>query len=151
MLWGLIREQSGGKYTETYVLECVEGEREDALGRLEAIVRQYVPERPSTGRRQLLFRKTDGFLLIVNGTWQSYNIRFTVAELLMDTTALPSADPQSQEESATLVKDTTAPTHGVVQPNPVEAVPGPPPPPSEEMYDDGIPLKPKWLGRTDLP
>ncbi|WP_374205166.1 hypothetical protein [Streptomyces sp. TRM72054] len=66
----------------------VEGAREDALAELEKRARGYFPEHPSSPKRRRLFRHSDGFVLVVDGAWQSYGTRFTVAELLHDNAGL---------------------------------------------------------------
>lgn len=132
--WGLIVEttvgSSEGKHVEASVVAHVEGAREDALAELERRARVFRPEHPRNPKRRRLFRIGDGFLLVVDGAWQDYSTRFTVAELLTDSAA-PAA------------------------PEPVDAAPPPPPPPPapapEERYADGVPVRPSWLGRTDLP
>ncbi|MEU9112590.1 hypothetical protein AB0D04_12515 [Streptomyces sp. NPDC048483] len=134
--WGLIIEMTVGaaerKRVEAYVLAHVEGAREEALAELERRARSFRPEHPRSPKRRRLFRNGDGFLLVSDGALQSYSVRFTLAELLDDTAA--PAEPAATRE---------------VEPEP--AVPPPPSPPSEEHYADGVPVKPAWLGRIDLP
>ncbi|MFF3326353.1 hypothetical protein [Streptomyces sp. NPDC002889] len=130
--WGLIVEMTVGmgerKHSEAYVMAHVEGAREEALAELERRARRFTPEHPRSPKRLRLFRDGDGFLLVIDGAWQSYGVRFTVAELLEDTAAPVPSAPSGAE------------------PEPVDAVPSP----SEELYEDGVPVKPAWLGRTDL-
>ncbi|GAA0394880.1 hypothetical protein [Streptomyces luteireticuli] len=131
--WGLIVESTVGtgdhKHTEARVLAQVKGERETALARLEVLARRYSPEHPLNHKRRRLHRSTDGFLLVVDGSWQSHAARFTVAELIED-----SAWPAEPDE-----------------PKPM-SIPAPPvPQPSDERDADGVPLRPAWLGRADLP
>ncbi|MET9416331.1 hypothetical protein ABZY03_19520 [Streptomyces klenkii] len=141
--WGLIVESTVGggdrKHVESYVLAHVEGERDAALEELERRARDHVPQHPWNPKRRRLFRHGDGFLLVVDGSWQSYSTRFTLAELLEDSAATPApaeppvpADPPAPAEPA-------APADSVQ------------PPPDVERDADGVPVKPAWLGRTDLP
>ncbi|MEV4926459.1 hypothetical protein [Streptomyces roseoverticillatus] len=132
--WGLIAETTVGggdrKHVEAYVLAHVEGEREAALAELGRRARDYVPEHPWNPKRRRLFRHGDGFLLVLDGAWQSYSTRFTIAELLEDSAVVPAPpEPPAPEDS--------------VQP--------PPAGPAGERDADGVPVKPAWLGRTDLP
>jgi hypothetical protein len=64
------------------VLTHVEGTREDALVELERRARRHTPEHPRSPKRRRLFQEGDGFLLVIDGAWQSFSRRFTVAELL---------------------------------------------------------------------
>ncbi|MCF3106413.1 hypothetical protein IPZ58_33325 [Streptomyces roseoverticillatus] len=140
--WGLIAETTVGggdrKHVEAYVLAHVEGEREAALAELGRRARNYVPEHPWNPKRRRLFRHGDGFLLVLDGTWQSYSTRFTIAELLEDSApapapAEPPVDPPAEP------------------PAPEDSVQPPPAEPSVERDADGVPVKPAWLGRADLP
>ncbi|MEU3217429.1 hypothetical protein [Streptomyces sp. NPDC006971] len=156
--WGLVMETTVGggehKHIETYVLAHMAGTREDALLELERRARVHTPAHPWNPKRRRLFRKDDGFLLVIDGTWQSYSTRFTVAELLEDSAA-PAPEPAREPEPA---------------PDPeAEAPPAPAPAPAaaredarrrraehpaEEdvaRYADGVPVRPAWLGRADLP
>ncbi|MFI8265076.1 hypothetical protein [Streptomyces sp. NPDC085665] len=142
--WGLILETTVGsgerKHTEAYVMAHVEGEREAALAELERRARAYAPEHPRNPKRRRLFRAGDGFLLVVDGSWQSHATRFCVAELLDDTDRPPPAERREPEPVAAEERPATA------------ATPPPPPPPAAvDRDEDGVPVKPSWLGRTDLP
>ncbi|MGI5404877.1 hypothetical protein ACQEVG_36545 [Streptomyces sp. CA-135486] len=134
--WGLIVETTMGmgerKHAEAHVMAHVEGAREEALAELERRARRYTPEHPRSPKRRRLFRNSDGFLLVIDGSWQSFGTRFTIAELVEDTAA--PAEPTATRQAG---------------PEPADTVP--PPSPSEERYPDGVPVKPAWLGRTDLP
>ncbi|MFG2630553.1 hypothetical protein [Streptomyces sp. NPDC048473] len=146
--WGLVIETTVGvgerKHAEAYVLAHIEGTREEALVELERRARSHTPAHPRSPKRRRLFREGDGFLLVIDGAWQSFSTRFTVAELLHDSAA-PAVPP--------VVPAT--------EPNPAAAAPPPPPPPSSppsppssspvERYADGVPVRPVWLGRTDVP
>ncbi|MFF9401644.1 hypothetical protein [Streptomyces sp. NPDC014744] len=160
--WGLVMETTVGggerKHIETYVLAHMAGTREDALLELERRARVHTPTHPWNPKRRRLFRKDDGFLLVIDGTWQSYSTRFTVAELLEDSAA-PEPEPAQEPE----------PAPGPEAEPEVEAPPAPTPSlstervkgwgrraehPAEEVverYADGVPVRPAWLGRADLP
>ncbi|MEU5811919.1 hypothetical protein [Streptomyces sp. NPDC047718] len=145
--WGLVLETTVGagerKHVEAFVMAQVEGDKEPALAELERRARAYCPEHPRSPKRRRLFRHGDGFLLVINGAWQSYVTRFTLAELIED-----SDRPQPPE-----AEDRASPdAEEAVQPSTAElAAPPVPPPPTMECDDDGIPVKPAWLGRADLP
>ncbi|WP_372459211.1 hypothetical protein [Streptomyces huiliensis] len=114
------------KHVEARVLGQVRGERADALARLEKAARDYRPAHPLKHKRRRLFRSADGFLLVVDGSWQSHATRFTVAELLEDSAA--PAEPAAPE-----------------------AKPRPGSTPDEPAVDaDGVPIRPAWLRRQDL-
>ncbi|MFD5500237.1 hypothetical protein ACFWJS_11020 [Streptomyces sp. NPDC127061] len=147
-IWGLVIETTVGvgerKHTEAYVLTHVEGTREEALVELERRARRHTPEHPRSPKRRRLFRERDGFLLVIDGAWQSFSTRFTVAELL-DDSAAPAPPPTTE----------VAPPEA--EPDPADTVPSPPPPspppstPPVERDADGVPVRPAWWGRTDLP
>ncbi|MFD7165726.1 hypothetical protein [Streptomyces violascens] len=144
--WGLIAEMTVGtgdrKHVEAYVLTHVEGSRDEALAELEGRARRFTPEHPRNPKRRRLFRDGDGFVLVIDGSWQSYSARFTVAELLEDSAApTPKREPEPRPEREP-------------RPEPADAVPPRiPPMPSAPptRYADGVPAKPAWLGRSDLP
>ncbi|MGI5341613.1 hypothetical protein ACQEVS_31530 [Streptomyces sp. CA-181903] len=129
--WGPIVESTVGtgdrKHAEARVSAQVRGERADALARLEKIAREYRPDHPLSHKRRRLFRNADGFLLVIDGSWQSHATRFTVAELLEDSAA--PAEPTTPE------------------PEP-EAKTRPGLAPDEPAVDaDGVPVRPAWLRR----
>ncbi|MES9555008.1 MULTISPECIES: hypothetical protein [unclassified Streptomyces] len=138
-IWGLVIETTVGvgerKHAEAYVLAHMKGTREEALVELERRAREHTPEHPRSPKRRRLFRESGGFLLVIDGAWQSFSTRFTVAELL-DDSAAPA--PPSAEA-----------TPPVAEPDPADAVPPPSTPPVEH-YADGVPVRPTWWGRTDL-
>ncbi|MFD6230271.1 hypothetical protein ACFWFZ_25885 [Streptomyces sp. NPDC060232] len=135
--WGLILETTVGfgerKHTEAYVVAHVEGPREAALAELERRARAYSPEHPRSPQRRRLFRSGDGFLLVIDGAWQSHATRFAVAEL-MDDTDRP-APAEAGGGTAPAPPQPATPTHAT------SAV---------DSDEDGIPVKPAWWGRTDL-
>ncbi|MFI9243696.1 hypothetical protein ACIGXF_14085 [Streptomyces sp. NPDC053086] len=142
--WGLVIETTVGagdrKHLEAYVVAHVIGSRAEALAELERRARSHSPEHPRSPRRRRLLRNADGFLLVIDGVWQSFVTRFSVAELLED-----SAAPEPAME------DSAAP-EPVAEAQTVPVAP-PPEPVAEDVdrYADGVPVKPAWLGRSDLP
>jgi len=155
--WTLVIETTTGaaerKHTEAYVVAHVEGTREDALLELERRAREYTPEHPWTQKRRRLLRIGDGFLLIIDGAWRSFSTRFSVAELLEDSGA-PAPDAVS--ETVATEAEPEAEPEPAPEPEPAtEPAPVPPPPAPDaidrtERYADGVPVRPAWLGRTDL-
>jgi hypothetical protein len=132
--WGLVVETTVGagdrKHVEAYVVAHVIGSRADALAELERRARSHSPEHPRSPRRRRLLRDGDGFLLVIDGAWQSFVTRFSVAELLED-----SAAPEPAVETP-----------------PVPVAPAAEPAAQDvERYADGVPVRPAWLGRGDLP
>ncbi len=129
--WGLVLETTmgagEGKRTEARVLAHISGTRAEALAELERRARGYAPEHPRSPRRRRLFRDGDGFLLVVEGALQSFATRFTVAELLED-----SAAGSAQAPGGAAGAPDGAGEQG-------------------ERYADGVPVRPAWLGRDDLP
>ncbi|MBQ0825986.1 hypothetical protein [Streptomyces tagetis] len=147
--WGLIVETTVGfrerKHTEAYVVAHFTGSREEALAELERRARRHTPEHPMSPKRRRLLRWSDGFLLVVDGAWQSFVTRFTVAELLEDSDAPSAPDPAAAEEPAAPVapEPVTAEKPSAAAAGPAEQ--------QDEWYADGVPVKPAWLGRKDLP
>ena len=130
--WALVVETTQGigqrKHMVARVLAHVGGSREEALAELERQARSYVPEHPSSPRRRRLLRTGDGFLLVVEGAWQTFATRFTVAEPVVEAAGVPEP---------------------VVEAPP----PAPPRPTAEQLAEldaDGVPVLPSWLGRRDL-
>ncbi|MFI0980179.1 hypothetical protein ACH4SP_24635 [Streptomyces sp. NPDC021093] len=138
MAWGLIIETTLGtgqrKHQEAFVLAQLDGSREEAMAELERRARAHSPEHPRNPQRRRLLRVADGFLLVIDGSWQSYNTRFTLAEVLEDSAAPVAPEPEPEP---------------VREPEPVP-VQEPEPVDTTARYDDGVPVKPAWLGRTDL-
>ncbi|MGN5380351.1 hypothetical protein BIV25_30675 [Streptomyces sp. MUSC 14] len=147
--WGLVIETTVGsgdhKHIEAYVLAHVTGSRAEALAELERRARSYSPEHPRSPRRRRLLRDGDGLLLVVDGGWQSFATRFTVAELLADSAA-PVAAPEPEEAPG---------AHGTAPDAPADASGGAAEAVAQgedvERYADGVPVRPAWLGRGDLP
>ncbi|GAB3179320.1 hypothetical protein [Streptomyces incanus] len=138
--WGLVVETTVGggerKHTEAQVVAHVTGSRAEAFAELERRARNHVPMHPMSPKRRRLLRAGDGFLLVVDGAWQSFVTRFTVAELLEDSAASPAPKP---------VVEAPAPP-----PAAPAAPPGEPAERQAELDADGVPVRPAWLGRTDL-
>lgn len=134
--WGLVIETTVGvgerKHTEAHVVAHISGSRAEALAKLEQRARSHSPEHPRSPKRRRLLRDGDTFLLVVDGAFQSFVTRFTVAEVLED--SAPPADPDPADQSG---KPVASSAESVKQ---VEV----------ERYSDGIPVKPTWLGRDDL-
>ncbi|MFK0235368.1 hypothetical protein [Streptomyces vinaceus] len=144
--WGLVLETTVGsgerKHTEAYVMAHVEGPRETALAELERRARAYSPEHPRSPKRRRLFRSRDGFLLMIDGAWQSHATRFSVAELMDDTERPAQSKAVDDEPAAPDSKPEREPEPEPATPTlPTVAV---------ERDEDGVPVKPAWLGRTDL-
>ncbi|MEU6668285.1 hypothetical protein [Streptomyces sp. NPDC046727] len=140
-VWGLVVETTVGvgerKHVEAHVVAHFSGSRAGAVAELERRARSYSPEHPRSPRRRRLFREGDGFLLVIDGSFQSFATRFTVAELLEDSAAPADPDP---------VEVPSRPAAPLEEPEEPEE-------PEEQVarYADGVPVKPKWLGRDDLP
>ncbi|MFE5796919.1 hypothetical protein ACFQ8C_30680 [Streptomyces sp. NPDC056503] len=124
------------KHTEASVVAQITGEREEALRELERRARDFTPTHPLSPKRRRLLRQADGFLLVVDGAWQSYVTRFTLAELLEDSAA---PEPAARE-----------PEHRPEREPESEPIPAPAPEPDVERYADGVPVRPSWLGRDGL-
>ncbi|WP_432055798.1 hypothetical protein [Streptomyces sp. bgisy022] len=153
--WGLVVETTVGtgqrKHTEAQVVAHVTGSRAEALEELERRARTYQPWHPTSPKRRRLLRLDDGFLLVVDGAYQSFGTRFTVAELLADSETPAAADPgpEGVPETASAPQDPPAPAE------PDEPSPGGPdavsgPDAVGELDEDGVPVRPSWLGRPDL-
>lgn len=89
--WGLVIETTVGtgehKHRDAYVVAHISGTRAEALAELERRARSHSPEHPRRPKRRRLLREGDAFLLVVDGAWQSFVTRFSVAELLEDSGA----------------------------------------------------------------
>ncbi|MGP3750298.1 hypothetical protein B046DRAFT_00216 [Streptomyces sp. LamerLS-316] len=138
--WGLVVEQNlgygrKGRMWSIGVMDHVEGTREEALAALRIRAERFEPVHPANPKSRTLYREADGFLLVVEGVWQPFHCRFSVAEQLYDSTV-----PEPAEEAADAeVQD------GPTAPVPVAPEPGPPP-----AWDAQVPEVPSWLGRDDL-
>ncbi len=149
--WALVVETTQGigqrKHTVARVLGHVEGSLEEALAELERQARGYVPEHPGSPRRRRLLRTADGFLLVVEGSWQTFASRFTVGELLADSEAPPAPEPEAREPR---VREPRAGESAPAGPRAGPDEPSGPASGPDEVDEDGIPVRPAWLGRRDL-
>lgn len=143
--WGLVVEQNLGfggqrRVWSADVLDHVDGTREEALEALRVRAETFVPTHPYSPRRRRIYREQDGFLLVLDGSLQSFHCRFTVAEQILDSAApkpSPAADPVPEE--------------GPEPSAPVSARRTPPPPPEPpKAWDADVPEVPSWYGREDL-
>ncbi|MCC3769485.1 hypothetical protein, partial [Streptomyces sp. UNOC14_S4] len=142
--------------TSGSVIAHVEGSRDEALRELEKRAWSYEPVHPYNPRRRRLFRTADGYALILDGAWDDYVTHFTVAELLYDSDT-PPPEPQQDDRPVEAVpkkslrrkrvrtEQSAARPETAAQRLPQDAR-------DAARYDaDGVPLKPSWLGRGDLP
>ncbi len=144
--WGLVVEQNLGfggqrRMWTADVLGHVDGTREEALEALRVRAETYAPTHPFSPRRRRIYREQDGFLLVLDGSWQSFHCRFTVAEQLLDSAA---PEPSSPLEPAP--EEEPEPS----APDPVRRRTPPPPPEPPKAWDADVPEVPSWFGREDL-
>ncbi|MER5177250.1 hypothetical protein ABT009_02540 [Streptomyces sp. NPDC002896] len=101
MRWGLIVEETVGmgdsKAYSARVLEHFTGTREAALARLEACARSYTAQHPMNPVSTRLYRTSEGFLLVNEGSMRGYGCRFSVAELLYDSVEEQQAAAAARE------------------------------------------------------
>ncbi|MFD6471608.1 hypothetical protein [Streptomyces goshikiensis] len=139
--WGLLVEQNlgygrTGRMWSAGVLGHVDGTREEAFAELRRRAEVFEPAHPANVKRRVLYQQGEGFLLVLDGMWDVFHCRFTVAEQLYDSAA-PAPAPAPAPEPA---------------PEPVPApAPEPAPEPEPLPWDAGVPERPGWLGRADLP
>lgn len=90
-IWGLLVEQYTGttdtKRWSVGVLGHVEGTRDQAMGALRERAETYQPQHPYKVKRRALYETDDGFLLVLDGRYDVYHCRFTLARQLHDTGA----------------------------------------------------------------
>ncbi|MGW1025298.1 hypothetical protein ACWD4J_16605 [Streptomyces sp. NPDC002577] len=117
MRWGLIVEETVGMGdSKTYsaeVLEHFTGTREEALSRLEARARSYAARHPANPVSTRLYRTSEGFLLVNEGSMRGYGCRFSVAELLYDSVeerqaAAAAREAERQQRAAQKAADKAA-------------------------------------------
>ncbi|MFD9413190.1 hypothetical protein ACFWC9_00460 [Streptomyces goshikiensis] len=141
--WGLLVEQNlgygrTGRTWSAGVLGHVDGTWDEAFAELRRRAEVFEPAHPANVKRRVLYRHGEGFLLVLDGIWEVFHCRFTLAEQLYDSAA-PAPEP------------VPAP---VPEPAP-DLVPEPPPEPEPEPepahWDAGVPERPGWLGRPGLP
>ncbi|MEU3206414.1 hypothetical protein ABZ702_21565 [Streptomyces cyaneofuscatus] len=149
--WGLLVEQNLGlggqrRVWSAGVMDHVDGTREEALEALRQRAEEYKPLHPTSPKRRRLYRERDGFVLVLDGAWQSFHCRFTVLEELYDSAA-PEPEPQAVPE----------PEPEPVQPppperrRPVQRRAVQPPPEPERAWDADVPEVPSWLNRDRPP
>ncbi|WP_374195469.1 hypothetical protein [Streptomyces sp. ISL-87] len=103
--WGLLVEQNlgyghGGRTWSAGVLGHVDGTRDEALAELRRRAERFEPLHPAKPKRRVLYRDGDGFLLVLDGMWEAFHCRFTVAEQLYDSAALkPLPNPPPSRNS----------------------------------------------------
>ncbi|MEV5158299.1 hypothetical protein [Streptomyces sp. NPDC053728] len=150
--WGLVVEQNlgygrQGRMWSVGVMDHVEGTREEALAALRIRAERFEPVHPANPKRRMLYREADGFLLVVDGVWQPFHCRFTVAEQLYDSDA-PEPVAAQPPVPVTAPEDPDGPARGTKAASPApEPEPDPGPPPA---WDAEVPEVPSWLGRDDL-
>ncbi|WP_329345541.1 hypothetical protein [Streptomyces microflavus] len=137
--WGLLVEQNLGfggqrRVWSAGVMEHVDGTREEALEVLRQRAETYRPVHPTSPKRRRLYRESDGFVLVLDGAWQSFHCRFTVIEQLYDSAA-PEPKPPALPEP-----------EPVQPPPPVRRRPVVPPEPPR-AWDADVPEVPSWLDR----
>lgn len=146
--WGLLVEQNLGlggqrRVWSAGVMEHVDGTREEALAVLRQRAETYRPVHPASPKRRRLYRESDGFVLVLDGAWQSFHCRFTVIEELYDSAApkpVPPAAPEPEPE----------PEPVLPPPPPPKPRPRPEPEPEPEQpraWDADVPEVPSWLHR----
>ncbi|MFF4159130.1 hypothetical protein [Streptomyces sp. NPDC001678] len=143
--WGLVVETTTGsaerKHWTAAVVAHVEGTREEALRELEARARRHVPQHPFSPRRTRLLRTADGFAQVVDGAWDTFITRFSVAELLYDSDPRPP-EPDDPEPPLDAYRD-RRPGSGYAEPFPLPVLK--PPPPSPEPVPEPWDPAEKWL------
>ncbi|OKJ93497.1 hypothetical protein AMK26_33965 [Streptomyces sp. CB03234] len=147
--WGLLVEQNTGHGSQRRmwsagVMGHVDGSREEAMAALRRRAETYQPVHPSRPRRRRLYRCDDGFLLVLEGAWQDFHSRFSLIELLSDSSAAALAPASGSEKP----RDATPEPEPEPEPHP-EPAPEPAPEP-ERPWDADVPEVPSWLGRRDL-
>lgn len=150
--WGLLVEQNLGlggqrRVWSAGVMDHVDGTREEALEALRQRAEVYKPLHPASPKRRRLYRERDGFVLVLDGAWQSFHCRFTVMEELYD-----SAAPEPEPEPQTAPEPEPEP-EPVQQPPPVRRRPvrPRPEPEPERAWDADVPEVPSWLNRDRPP
>ncbi|MFD3970420.1 hypothetical protein [Streptomyces cyaneofuscatus] len=146
--WGLLVEQNLGlggqrRIWSAGVMDHVDGTREEALEVLRQRAETYRPAHPASPKRRRLYRERDGFVLVLDGAWQSFHCRFTVIEELYDSAApkpVPPAVPEPEPE----------PEPAIPPPPPPKPRPQPDPEPEPAQprtWDADVPEVPSWLHR----
>ncbi|XMN10919.1 hypothetical protein ACK8N7_35335 [Streptomyces griseobrunneus] len=137
--WGLLVEQNLGfggqrRVWSAGVMDHVDGTREEALEVQRQRAEAYRPVHPTGPERRRLYRERDGFVLVLDGTWQSFHCRFTVIEQLYDSAA-PEPEPPALPEPEPVRPPPPVRRRPVVLPEPPRA------------WDAEVPEVPSWLDR----
>ncbi|MEV0259737.1 hypothetical protein AB0I49_00090 [Streptomyces sp. NPDC050617] len=158
--WGLIVESMDGYGQRARwsagVMGSVEGTREEAMAALETHVRRHLPTQPHNARRTRLFRDGDGLLMVGDTSWRDFYSRFTVAEMIYDSDAPPEPEPetvaaeQEQEPEQEPEQPKRAKRSKRLERS-AQSAQSEDQAPDVDRYPDGIPVRPSWLGRDDLP
>ncbi|MET9052015.1 hypothetical protein ACMZ5F_13240 [Streptomyces rhizosphaericola] len=154
--WGLLVEQNLGfggqrRVWSGGVVDHVDGTREEALEVLRQRAEEYRPVHPTSPKRRRLYRERDGFVLVLDGAWQSFHCRFTVIEQLYDSA---ERKPVPQPEAVPRPPDDREPEQDP-RPEPGHPLPPAPMPPTTpasapaepRAWDAGVPEVPSWLNR----
>lgn len=133
--WGLILERNlGERQGPTWsvgVMAHVEGTQEEALAALRERVDAFDPGLFRKVTRRVVYREGDGFLVVVETRFGwPHHYRFKAVEVVSDSAPPP---PPAKPEPVPEQRPRPGPT----------APPGP--------WDAGVPDRPAWLGRDDLP
>ncbi|MYR98359.1 MULTISPECIES: hypothetical protein [unclassified Streptomyces] len=140
--WGLLVEQNLGlggqrRVWSADVLDHVDGTREEALEALRQRAEEYRPVHPASPKRRRLYRERDGFVLVLDGAWQSFHCRFTVIEELYDSAAPVPAPPAVAEPEPEPVQPPAPVRRRAVRPAPEPS----------RAWDADVPEVPSWLNR----
>lgn len=151
--WGLLVEQNLGlggqrRVWSAGVMDHVDGTREEALEALRQRAEVYKPLHPASPKRRRLYRERDGFVLVLDGAWQSFHCRFTVLEELYDSAA-PEPEPEPQAVPEPEPEPVEPPPS--VRRRPVQRRAVQPPPEPERAWDADVPEVPSWLNRDRPP
>ncbi|MEW2071773.1 hypothetical protein [Streptomyces sp. NPDC007346] len=166
--WGLLVEQNLGlggqrRVWSADVMDQVDGTYEEALEALRRRAEVYKPVHPASPKRRRLYRERDGFVLVLDGAWQSFHCRFTVIEELYDSAApkpeppaVPEPEPKPEPPAVPEPEPEPEPP-AVPEPvrrRPVQPPPEPEPEPEPEpqpgpdrTWDADVPEVPSWLNR----
>uniref|UniRef100_UPI00068E2D11 hypothetical protein n=1 Tax=Streptomyces sp. NRRL WC-3725 TaxID=1463933 RepID=UPI00068E2D11 len=112
------------------VMDHVDGTREEALEALRQRAEVYKPLHPASPKRRRLYRERDGFVLVLDGAWQSFHCRFTVMEELYDSAA-PEPEPEPEPQTAPEPEPEPVQPSPPVRRRPVRPRPEPEPEPTE--------------------
>jgi hypothetical protein len=80
-------EETGGlrdRRWEAFPLGDFDGTHEEAMALLLERAKKFRPEHPRIQKRRMIYRTTDGYLVLVKGATETFHLRFSVAELVHD-------------------------------------------------------------------